>query len=353
MPLPPRLPIALAALTVLAGCVAPAALSPANQAQRITELRPGSLLARNAGSLVGKVKMAPSGIIATNGSAIIATNGSAMVSSGASRFGLLALSLEAAVGARVRVLSESGQALYAGTVKTDAEGRFSIRRLTSSGPVVFVEATLEAGGLPITLSGVVPAPRRGKVTADMTPASTLVAEKLRVMLGASALSLSGFETRRLARAIEAVEAAMDDESQVAACVLSGKAAAGYFDAWVEGKPALAKELREIVGGHALEALLTPAPAPKPDAPAEPATPRPEAEPSPPPVPTAQGVFGVAGFGLAGYTDGHASKARFNVPYDVATDAEGNVYVADSENHAVRQVTPDGKVKTIAGDGTPG
>ncbi len=50
----------------------------------------------------------------------------------------------------------------------------------------------------------------------------------------------------------------------------------------------------------------------------------------------------------GDTDGTGAAAQFNYPYGVATDAEGNVYVADTHNHKVKKVTPAGVVTTIAG-----
>ncbi|RME90004.1 MAG: hypothetical protein D6766_13870 [Verrucomicrobia bacterium] len=56
-------------------------------------------------------------------------------------------------------------------------------------------------------------------------------------------------------------------------------------------------------------------------------------------------------GVAGAADGKGEEARFNLVAGVAVDGEGNVLVADRLNHAIRRVTPDGMVSTIAG--TPG
>lgn len=50
----------------------------------------------------------------------------------------------------------------------------------------------------------------------------------------------------------------------------------------------------------------------------------------------------------GSADGVATAARFNYPRGVATDNADNVYVADSNNHTIRKITPAGVVSTFAG-----
>jgi sugar lactone lactonase YvrE len=50
----------------------------------------------------------------------------------------------------------------------------------------------------------------------------------------------------------------------------------------------------------------------------------------------------------GATDGPGASARFFLPYGVAVDGAGNVYVADGGNHTIRKITPDGTVSTLAG-----
>ena len=56
----------------------------------------------------------------------------------------------------------------------------------------------------------------------------------------------------------------------------------------------------------------------------------------------------AGNAATGYADGQGSAARFAAPAGVAVDVMGNVYVADTRNHAIRRITPAGVVTTLAG-----
>jgi hypothetical protein len=53
-------------------------------------------------------------------------------------------------------------------------------------------------------------------------------------------------------------------------------------------------------------------------------------------------------GQSGSADGAGSAARFNNPFAVAVDGAGNLYVADSENHTIRKITSAGEVTTLAG-----
>lgn len=61
----------------------------------------------------------------------------------------------------------------------------------------------------------------------------------------------------------------------------------------------------------------------------------------------------AGPGFPGFVDGVGRAARFNRPTSLAIDAAGDLYVADRFNHAIRKVSPLGAAATVAGAGIPG
>lgn len=58
-------------------------------------------------------------------------------------------------------------------------------------------------------------------------------------------------------------------------------------------------------------------------------------------------------GKEGFADGVGAAAAFHTPSALAFDHEGNLYVADTGNHAIRKIDKNGTVTTLAGDGSPG
>lgn len=64
---------------------------------------------------------------------------------------------------------------------------------------------------------------------------------------------------------------------------------------------------------------------------------------------------VAGTGSSGFSGdgGPAAEAELNGASAVATDAEGNVYIADTLNNRVRMIDGEGVITTVAGTGVEG
>jgi len=64
---------------------------------------------------------------------------------------------------------------------------------------------------------------------------------------------------------------------------------------------------------------------------------------------------IAGNSRSGFSGdgGPATQAQLNNPQGVAVDAAGDIFIADTNNQRIREVTSDGKINTIAGNGQPG
>jgi len=61
---------------------------------------------------------------------------------------------------------------------------------------------------------------------------------------------------------------------------------------------------------------------------------------------------IFGFPLGALIDGEVTEAYFNHPRDLVIGSDGSIYVADTDNHAIRLIK-DGMVTTIAGSGIEG
>ena len=66
------------------------------------------------------------------------------------------------------------------------------------------------------------------------------------------------------------------------------------------------------------------------------------------VSTFAGMAGMATMSISGITDGSGASANFDSTNGVASDSAGNLYVADTNNHTIRKITPAGLVSTFAG-----
>lgn len=61
----------------------------------------------------------------------------------------------------------------------------------------------------------------------------------------------------------------------------------------------------------------------------------------------------AGTGAAGLTNGPASSATFSYPGGCAFDPAGDLFISELKNNTIRIITPDGVVGTFAGSGAQG
>lgn len=65
------------------------------------------------------------------------------------------------------------------------------------------------------------------------------------------------------------------------------------------------------------------------------------------------VTTIAGNGVGGFADGTGGAARFRQPHGIVREASGNLLVADTNNARIRRVTPAGVVTTVIGSGSAG
>jgi streptogramin lyase len=62
---------------------------------------------------------------------------------------------------------------------------------------------------------------------------------------------------------------------------------------------------------------------------------------------------LAGSGVYGSTNGTGKAASFSHPFGVTVDSSGTLYVADYSGSVIRTITSAGVVTTLAGSGTEG
>jgi hypothetical protein len=69
-----------------------------------------------------------------------------------------------------------------------------------------------------------------------------------------------------------------------------------------------------------------------------------------------GAFGFVGFAGTGSFSGDggpATSALLDEPYGIAVDGSGNLFIADSQNNGIREVSANGVITTVAGSGKHG
>ena len=73
------------------------------------------------------------------------------------------------------------------------------------------------------------------------------------------------------------------------------------------------------------------------------------------IASGQTITDFAGNGTPGYSgdNGPAAQAEVNRVVGLATDAAGNIYLADQNNNVVRKVSTSGMITTFAGTGGAG
>ena len=312
--------------------------------------------------LMGVVAGPKAGLITNNSANVLSNNGSSMlggpranvVSNHGSTLKLLGFALAQAdqlspvAGASVAVFDPSGRQLTAANVKTDANGRYATSKFPAPPGALVVVARYAAEGQAVELAALAAPPAGADAgTAEVSPASTLVAKKTRQLIARGELAADELDVAAATRVAEALAPALDAEAVVAAAILADAAAAAVLD----------DATQEGTAGPAVEAAAAGTTAAAIAAPAPTRTPRPPAiDPDAPmitritSVPEA-GAFVTTleghGFGpSAGQVHLTFPGTKFPVPYKPVTWSDGQV----SFNHDGLPADGTGYVDVVLPDG---
>lgn len=332
-----------------------------------------NVVSNNTAGLSGTLMGPKAALIANHGAGIISNNAGGLLGNNGSNWRVLALSdlSEPVGGATIVVTDEGGRSLLDTPVTSNADGSFKLEALKPSGPVVFVKATYTREGRTVTLLAAAPAPRAQAVPVSVDPASTLVAKKLLEMVRLGAAAGQDFKPEGLKAVADAIAPAVTEQVAVAAALLPETTVTKVFDALVTRQPAIKEAVEKAAGGSGLTPLVdeTPVAPPSASPSASPSstgasTPpeSPSASPSdgglvsnatPTPAPNGLQVTTFAGNPAYRPADGAPGTAVYNGPLGLDADAAGNLYVADTDNHMIRKIAPNGTTTTVAGNGLPG
>ncbi|HEY9722570.1 MAG TPA: hypothetical protein V6D47_11165 [Oscillatoriaceae cyanobacterium] len=252
-----------------------------NNAGGLISNNAGGLISNNAGGLTGTASGPAAGLISNNAGGLISNNAGGLISNNAGGLisnnagGLISnnaggyrvvLDAESSptqpiAGARCAVFNERGEQVSYSWTTTDANGHYSFSRLKPSGPVLFVKIVYEAEGQEVTLMATTPAPRKaGNVTADVSPATTLVAKKVEEMVRLRAVNVASVQQSTVNQMVQTLAPALTPKGIVAAAILPDDSVAKTFDAMLTAAPAVSKALNTVVSSAGLTTLVETTPA---------------------------------------------------------------------------------------------
>lgn len=220
-----------------------------NNAGGLISNNAGGLISNNAGGLSGSVK-GPSaglisnnagglisnnagGLISNNAGGLISNNAGGLISNNAGGYRTLATAADNFVlvpGAKVAVFNERNEMVSYGWSTVDKDGNYSFKRLKDSTHLLFLKAVYQVGDKQVTLMAVCKAPREAKtITANVDPATTLVAKKVLEMLRLRVVSVSTVKAESFTTMADQIAPVMTDAAAVLAVLQPPAAAAKTFD----------------------------------------------------------------------------------------------------------------------------
>jgi sugar lactone lactonase YvrE len=298
----------LAVACVGAPATAPGAATMAVRAAGA--IRPAIGPAKLSGTAIG-----PEGIAGGN-----------IISSNAGRLGPAPLTLQALsqrpISNAIVYLTDAEERFFASDGKpimaaTDVRGRYAFVSGVPLNEVVVVNVILADNRREVGFT----VSRAGQNVVDVSLATTYVTEFLRLRAAAAGKPMAAYDLSRLPGLTRLTERALET-GDLAAPDLSIGAIAATNQAY-----ALAVGLNKQGLGDAWAAMLGE---------------------------RVLAVTTVAGNGESGFGGNGtpAVQAQLYKPKGVARDAQGNLYIADEGNHAIRKVSPTGIITSLAGKGVP-
>ena len=204
--------------------------------------------------------------------------------------------LAPAASAGVTVVDPIGRNVGTRGLKTDAGGAATVPPLVTGAKLVFVNVDYVLEGRPILLMAAIARPT-GAATANVDPASSLVAKKLDLLGKLQLVDLESFPPDLPAKLAAALTGKLSEEDCTAAGVLDQDGAARTLEA-LFAKDATLKPAFEAAAGTAKNLIQplfnpvprptpkpTPSPTPTPVASTVPSTPEPDPTVTPTPFPT--------------------------------------------------------------------
>jgi sugar lactone lactonase YvrE len=308
-------------------------------------------------TLLKGLALAPPGLLGNNGSALIANNGSGVVSNNSGglvsnnsagyRVQETPSSWQAVPNATVVVVDQFHRPVKGiPPATTDAKGNFTLKNVPI-GLNWLIEVQAPKGKLSTLVR-----PTAATDALKVTPASTLVTEHLRQAFTGQKVALrqvplESFDvlTKSVEEVLQKESVSLDLTSSEKAAQVFDQVAAKHDDIKSEGKILVLDTQRATDTAIQTGAL-------KPEEIVEPSPTPPPASPMPLPsdlVSTLSGaVTTLAGDGTPGSGD-----TQFNVPTGAAQGPDGAIYVIDENNHAVRKIlqTPFGTTVSVFAGGS--
>ncbi|MEB3222702.1 MAG: hypothetical protein VKS61_11540 [Candidatus Sericytochromatia bacterium] len=285
--------------------------------------RPPGLTVRAAGETlapVGPAKLSgtavgPEGLAGAN---LVANNAGRLTSA---RYAVRAVA-QLPVSSAVVYLTDADERFFALNGRpvmatTDVRGRYAFTSGVPLGEVVIVNVILANNRRVVGFT----VPRAGQNVVDVSVATTYVTEFLRLRAARAGKPMAAFDTARLPGLTRLTERALET-GDLAAPDLAIGAITQLNQAY-----ALAVGLNKQGLGDAWAAMLGE---------------------------RTLAMTTVAGSGESGFGGNGepAEAAQLYKPKGIARDRDGNVYIADEGNHAIRRVAPTGVITTYSGKGMP-